>query len=188
MVNMGGNISKEINKFFTKDIKKFFEQIPDAFKEVGKEITGTFKDFGNTLKEGFEDIGQEISEPFIEIGADFKKFGLEVKGGFGVIKESFEGVGMVFDEIGETIDVSFGYVVETGKFIGDLTMGTLEFVFDILKQIIKLFPAVIRILKVFEQLLEKGFDILPIFVLILPALCVFYYAVIIIEILDKKDG
>ena len=227
---MGGSVSKDISKFFTKDIKKAFEAIPNAVKDGFNEVKDTFEDFGDEVKGGFnqikntfEDLGDdikgefqglgknilgglnEVKGTFEDIGDDikdqFQGLGKEILGGlkdvgqeisgpfrkFGLdTKETFESIGDILDEVGDVTDSAFGYVAETGKFLGDITVGTLEFALDVAKQIIKLFPAMVSILKSAFQMLEKGYEITTVILLIAPALVIFMYAVILIEILDNN--
>ena len=91
---MGGNVSKDINNFLTKDVKDAFNKIPKAFEKVGDDIKGAFEDVGDEIKGAFEDVGDTL-----------KDFGLDVKAGV---------IGSI-----DVLEASFNYVEETGEFIGD---------------------------------------------------------------------
>jgi hypothetical protein len=207
-----GNAGSKIEDFFTKDIKKAFEAIPNAVKDGFNEVKDTFEDFGddikgefkglgknivggfNQVKDTFEDLGDDIKSEFQGLGKEIlgglKDVGKEISGPFVKFgldtKETFESIGELLNEVGDVTDSAFGYVAETGKFLGDITVGTLEFMLDVAKQIIKLFPALVRILKSAFEMLEKGYEITTVILLIAPALVIFMYTVILIEILDNN--
>jgi Flp pilus assembly pilin Flp len=158
---MGGNVSKDINNFLTKDVKDAFNKIPKAFEKVGDDIKGAFEDVGDEIKGAFEDVGDTL-----------KDFGLDVKAGV---------IGSI-----DVLEASFNYVEETGEFIGDLTISTFQFITGLLKQITRLIPHLLDVFQNAVKLLEIGFDISSIVIFILPALSVIYGIVYIIQILERK--
>lgn len=176
---MGGNVSKDINNFFTKDLKDAFNKIPKAFEKVGDEIVGGLKDFGGEIKDGFVkvgdtfvDVGMDIKNSFEDVGDTLKDFGLDVKAG-------------VLGSI-DVLEASFNYVEETGEFVGELTVSTFEFIGGLLKQLGRLMPHLFDVFNNMVKLLEVGFDISSIIIFILPALSVVYGIVYIIQILERK--
>jgi phage-related protein len=167
---MGGNISKDIENFFTKDIKGAFDEIPKAFKQVGDEIRGGL----NEIPKAFKQVGDEIKDGFEDtIVKPFKKFGIDVEN--------------TFDEVGDVLDASFDYVQETGEFVGSLTINTFDFVVDIGEQLIKIIPLIIEIIKSMITFIEKGLNIAPIVLLLMPALGIIFYTISVINTLDGKD-
>lgn len=180
-----GNAGSKIEDFFTKDIKQAFEKIPDAlesgfdkvgntFENIGNDIKNSFENVGNDIVDGLKDVGQDIASPFI-------KFGIESK-------ETFESIGSLLNEVGDVTDSALGYFVETSKFFGDITVGTVDFMIGVVEQLIKLIPSLTEVLKSTVKLLENGYDISSVILLILPALAIFYYAVILIETLDNQKN
>ena len=169
--DLGDNIKGEFQGL-GRNILGGLNQVKDTFEDLGDDIKDEFTGLGKNILGGLKDVGKEISGPFV-------KFGLDTK-------ETFESIGELLNEVGDVTDSAFGYVAETGKFLGDLTIGSVEFVVDVLKQIVKMFPALVRILKSAFQMLEKGYEITTVILLIAPALVIFMYTVILIEILDNN--
>ena len=122
--------------------------------------------------EGFKGLTSAVGGIAGDFTSGIKNFGLEV--------------GEVVGDIGDVFGASFNYVEETVEFAGEFGWNTLEFIGDVLKDLIKLIPYLIRFLKSCLTLLKYAYPVVLILLFIAPALVIYYYTTYYVQLLERR--
>lgn len=124
------------------------------------------------LGENFKGLTQSVKDVASDFTSNIKNFGLEIED--------------VAKDLGGVFDASFSYVEETVEFFGEFGFNTVDFIWDFLKDLVKLLPYLIRFLKSCLKLLEYSFPVMLILLFLSPALSIYYFTTYYIQILERR--
>lgn len=138
-------------------------------------MSGLISEIDKTLDllgEGFKGLTKSVKDISGDFTSGIKNFGLEVE--------------EVAKDVGGVFEAGFNYVEESAEFVGDFGLNVVDFVWDFLKDLIKLLPYLIRFLKSCLKLLEYSFPVLLVLLFLSPALSIYYYTTYYIQILERR--
>jgi hypothetical protein len=124
------------------------------------------------LGEGFKGLTKSVKDISGDFTSGIKNFGLEVE--------------EVAKDVGNVFEAGFTYVEETAEFFGEFGLNAVDLIWDLLKDLIKLLPYLIRFLKSCLKLLEYSFPIMLVLLFLSPALSIYYYTTYYIQILERR--
>lgn len=138
-------------------------------------MSGLISEIDKTLDilgENFKGLTRSVKDVASDFTSGIKNFGLEVE--------------EVTKDLGGVFEASFSYVEETVGFVGEFGFNTVDFIWDFLKDLVKLLPYLIRFLKSCLKLLEYSFPAMLVLLFLSPALSIYYFTTYYIQILERR--
>jgi hypothetical protein len=102
------------------------------------------------------------------------------------ISEGFQGIKDIGMGIGGTVKELAEYFESAGKFVGSTSVNIFEFIKEFMKDLIRLIPSIIDLLKSSMILLKYGVESSFILLLLAPIFALLYYTSYLIQILEDK--